>query len=165
MTLSLVEANSIVKAAFAKAQQLNIIVSVAVCDKEGRLIALDRMDGALAEVDRFAIGKAVFRQALDFRAVKSLGLSITRQLPQRLERACQWFVSVEAYQSFEMAKSKEHAALMGKHATPKRKNALVLGSPVFGGNAAKRPSDSGCRDSRGIHEGPEPEGEWRAACV
>lgn len=59
MTLTLAEANSIVKAAIAKTQQLNIIVSVAVCDKEGRLIALDRMDGALAEVDRFAIGKAV----------------------------------------------------------------------------------------------------------
>jgi uncharacterized protein GlcG (DUF336 family) len=57
--LTLAEANSIVKAAIAKAQQLNIIVCVAVCNEEGRLIALNRMDGALSEVDRYAIGKAI----------------------------------------------------------------------------------------------------------
>ena len=46
-------------AAIAKARQLNVNVSVAVCDEYGHLIALKRMDGAYAEVNRFSIGKAV----------------------------------------------------------------------------------------------------------
>jgi uncharacterized protein GlcG (DUF336 family) len=59
VTLTLIEANSIVKAAIAKAQELNITVSVAVCDNNGRVVALNRMAGAFAEIERFAIGKAI----------------------------------------------------------------------------------------------------------
>ena len=60
VTLTLAEANSIVDAAIAKARQLNVNVSVAVCDEQGHLIALNRMDGAYAEIaNRFSIGKAV----------------------------------------------------------------------------------------------------------
>ena len=60
VTLTLAEANSIVDAAIAKARQLNVIVSVAVCDEMGHLIALNRMDGAYPEIaNRFAIGKAI----------------------------------------------------------------------------------------------------------
>jgi uncharacterized protein GlcG (DUF336 family) len=59
MSLTLAEANTIVAAVIAKAQQLNVIVSVAVCDNLGHLIAFNRMDGGYAEGGRFAIGKAV----------------------------------------------------------------------------------------------------------
>jgi glc operon protein GlcG len=59
VTLTLAEANSIVDAAIAKARQLNVSVSVTVCDQRGRLIALNRMDGASAEANRFSIGKAI----------------------------------------------------------------------------------------------------------
>ena len=59
MTLTLVEANSVVDAAIARARQLNVNVSVAVCDDRGYLIALNRMDGAYAEAYRFSVGKAV----------------------------------------------------------------------------------------------------------
>jgi glc operon protein GlcG len=59
MTLSLAEANSIVGAAIAKARQLNVNVSVAACDRQGHLIALNRMDGAYATIYRYSIGKAV----------------------------------------------------------------------------------------------------------
>jgi glc operon protein GlcG len=59
MTLTLAEANTIVATAIAQARQLNIVVNVAVCDNQGHLIAFNRMDGALAEGGRFAIGKAV----------------------------------------------------------------------------------------------------------
>ena len=45
MALTLIEANQIVRAAIAKADELNIKISVAVCDAGGRLIALNRMDG------------------------------------------------------------------------------------------------------------------------
>jgi glc operon protein GlcG len=59
VTLTLAEAKSIVDAAVAQARQLNVNVTVTVCDKQGRLIALNRMDGAYAEADRFSIGKAI----------------------------------------------------------------------------------------------------------
>jgi uncharacterized protein GlcG (DUF336 family) len=59
MALTLAEAATIVAAAIAKARQLNIIVSVAVCDNQGHLIAFNRMDGFLAEGGLFALGKAV----------------------------------------------------------------------------------------------------------
>jgi len=49
----------LVDVAIAKAREFNITVSVAVCDELGHLIALNRMDGAYADVNRFSIGKAV----------------------------------------------------------------------------------------------------------
>ena len=59
VTLTLAEAHSIVDAAIAKARQLNVNVSVTVCDERGRLIALSHMDGADAEANRFSMGKAI----------------------------------------------------------------------------------------------------------
>src|SRR5262249_54725052 len=59
VTLILAEATSIVDAAIAKARQLDVNVSVTVCDEDGRLIAFKRMDGTPAEADRLSIGKAV----------------------------------------------------------------------------------------------------------
>jgi len=59
MTLTLAEANSIVHAAIAKARELNITVSVAVCDNLCNLIAFNRMDGVYGEANRFAYAKAL----------------------------------------------------------------------------------------------------------
>jgi glc operon protein GlcG len=47
MALTLAEANRIIEGAIAKAQELNIKISVAVCDAGGRLMAFNRMDGAI----------------------------------------------------------------------------------------------------------------------
>src|SRR5438477_4966961 len=47
MALTLAEANRIVQAAITKAQEMNIKVSAAVCDAGGRLMAFNRMDGAI----------------------------------------------------------------------------------------------------------------------
>ena len=47
MALTLEEANRIVEGAIVKAKDLNIKISVAVCDAGGRLVAFNRMDGAL----------------------------------------------------------------------------------------------------------------------
>ncbi len=47
MTLTLEEANRIAQGALAKAVDLDVKVSVAVCDAGGRLIALQRMDNAM----------------------------------------------------------------------------------------------------------------------
>jgi len=59
MALTLSEANQIVHAAIAKAQELNIRISVAVCDGGGRLVAFNRMDGAIWAGAYGSQGKAV----------------------------------------------------------------------------------------------------------
>ena len=47
MALTLAEANRIIAGTIAKAEELNIKVNVAVCDAGGRLVAFNRMDGAI----------------------------------------------------------------------------------------------------------------------
>ncbi len=59
MALTLAQANRIVQAAIAKAQELNIKISVAVCDEGGRLVAFGRMDGAIWASVYGSQGKAV----------------------------------------------------------------------------------------------------------
>jgi glc operon protein GlcG len=59
MSMTLAEARQIVEGAIAKARELNIKVSVAVCDAGGRLITLDRMDGAIWASAYGSQGKAV----------------------------------------------------------------------------------------------------------
>jgi len=59
MALTLAEANRVVQGAIAKAEELNIQVNVAVCDGGGRLIAFNRMDGAIWAGAYGSQGKAV----------------------------------------------------------------------------------------------------------
>ena len=59
MSLTLAEAKQVADGAIAKAQELNIKVSVAVCDAGGRLVALNRMDGAIWASAYGCQGKAV----------------------------------------------------------------------------------------------------------
>ena len=59
MSISLEEANKVVQGAVAKANELNIKINVAVCDAGGRLIAFNRMDGAIWGGVYGAQGKAV----------------------------------------------------------------------------------------------------------
>ena len=59
MPLTLSEANQVVHAAVAKAQELNIRISVAVCDAGGRLVAFNRMDGAIWAGAYGSQGKAI----------------------------------------------------------------------------------------------------------
>ena len=59
MALSLVEANRMVEGAIAKANEMNIKINVAVCDAGGRLIAFNRMDGAIWGGVYGSQGKAV----------------------------------------------------------------------------------------------------------
>ncbi len=57
--LTLSEARRIIDGGIAKARELRVDISIAVCDVDGRLIALNRMDGAKWDVDRGSIGKAI----------------------------------------------------------------------------------------------------------
>ena len=59
MALTLADANRIVQAAITKAQEMNIKVSVAVCDAGGRLVAFNRMDGAIWGSVYGSQGKAI----------------------------------------------------------------------------------------------------------
>jgi len=59
MALTLDEANRIVKAAIDKAREMNIKISVAVCDAGGRLMAFNRMDGAIWASVYGCQGKAI----------------------------------------------------------------------------------------------------------
>ncbi len=58
MALTLAEANRMVQAAIAKADELNVKVSIAVCDPGGSLLAFNRMEGASAVTAAGAQGKA-----------------------------------------------------------------------------------------------------------
>ena len=56
MTLTLAETRRIIEGAIAKAREPEVEISVTVCDANGRLIALNRMDRAFAESNRGSIG-------------------------------------------------------------------------------------------------------------
>ena len=59
MALTLEEANRVIEGAIAKARELNIRVSVAVCDAGGRLVAFQRMNNAIWASGYGSQGKAV----------------------------------------------------------------------------------------------------------
>ncbi|MGC1407857.1 MAG: heme-binding protein [Acetobacteraceae bacterium] len=59
MALTLEEANRVIHGALAKARELNIRVSIAVCDTGGRLIAFQRMDYSILASLFASQGKAI----------------------------------------------------------------------------------------------------------
>ena len=58
MPITLAEANRMVQAAIAKADELNVKVSIAVCDAGGSLLAFNRMEGASPVSAAVSQGKA-----------------------------------------------------------------------------------------------------------
>ena len=58
MAITLAEANRMVQAAVAKADELSVKVSIAVCDAGGNLLAFNRMQGASAVSATVAQGKS-----------------------------------------------------------------------------------------------------------
>ena len=58
MALTLAVANRMVQTAVAKADELGVTVSIAVCDAGGNLLAFNRMEGASAVSATVAQGKA-----------------------------------------------------------------------------------------------------------
>jgi uncharacterized protein GlcG (DUF336 family) len=59
MPLTLADANRIVQAAVERAREMNIRISVAVCDAGGRLVAFNRMDNAIWASVYGCQGKAI----------------------------------------------------------------------------------------------------------
>ena len=139
MTLTLAEANAIVDAAIAKARQLNVTVSVAVCDERGHLIALKRMDGAYAEIaNRFSIGKAIVSASTRLSSGEvegtvdhPAGAGVFGQgMPViRIRGDCR---------SSAMGKSRAPAALAEQYPMSKRKSARAPGLPASYADARAR---------------------------
>jgi len=59
VVLTLEDANRVMNGALAKARELNIRVSVAICDAGGRLFAFQRMENSLLASVLFSQGKAI----------------------------------------------------------------------------------------------------------
>ena len=68
MPLTLAEAKSIIDGAIARANELKIRISVAVCDSGGRLIAVNTMDGAFMAAAFGSQGKAIASAAFARRS-------------------------------------------------------------------------------------------------
>ena len=59
MAATLDEANRVIQGALTKARELNVKVSVAICDAGGRLVAFQRMDNSILASPFASQGKAI----------------------------------------------------------------------------------------------------------
>src|SRR5580658_9883647 len=122
MALTLEEANRIVRGALTKAEELNIRISAAVCDGGGRLIALQRMDGAIWASAYASQGKAVASAAFG------------RPSGEMAERADQPTPrGVVAAEGGHM--------IMGQGAVPIMRNGVVEGACGVSGGTAQQDED------------------------
>jgi len=122
MALTLGEANQIVQAAVAKAQELKIRTSVAVCDAGGRLVAFNRMDGAIWAGAYGSQGKAV------------ASVAFGRASGELQERAGSPIVS-------GIAAAEGGHMICSQGAVPIIRNGIVEGACGVGGGTAQQDED------------------------
>src|SRR6266853_2076666 len=122
MSLTLEEADRIIRGALAKAQELNIKISAAVCDAGGRLIALQRMDNAIWASAYGSQGKAVASAAFG-RASGELAPRADQPTPRGIALAS----------GGEM--------IMGQGAVPIIRNGVVVGACGVGGGTSQEDED------------------------
>ena len=122
MGVSLQEANRIIEGAMAKARELNIRISVAVCDAGGRLIAFQRMDNAIFASVYGSQGKAVASAAFG------------RPSGEMAERADQ-----PTPRGVALAEGGH--MIMGQGAVPIIRNGAVEGACGVGGGTAQQDED------------------------
>jgi glc operon protein GlcG len=122
MALTLEEANRIARGAEAKARELNIRISVAVCDAGGRLVAFQRMDNAIWASAYGSQGKAVASAAFG------------RPSGELAERAAQPTpAGIAAAEGGHM--------IMGQGAVPILRDGVVEGACGVGGGTAQQDED------------------------
>ena len=122
MSLTLEEANRIIRGALTKAQELNIKISAAVCDSGGRLIALQRMDNAIWASAYGSQGKAIASAAFG------------RPSGVLAERAHQPTpAGIAAAEGGHM--------IMGQGAVPIIRNGVIEGACGVGGGTAQEDED------------------------
>jgi glc operon protein GlcG len=122
MTLTLEEANRIIAGALAKARELDIRVSAAVCDAGGRLIALQRMDGAIWASAYGSQGKAVASAAFG-RASGEMAARADQPTPRGI------------------ALAEGGHMIMGQGAVPIIRNGVVEGACGVGGGTSQQDED------------------------
>ena len=122
MALTLDEANRIAQGAVAKAKELNISVSVAVCDAGGRLVAFQRMDNAIWASAYGSQGKAVASAAFG-RPSGELAERATQPTP----------AGIAAAEGGHM--------IMGQGAMPIRRGEILEGACGVGGGTAQQDED------------------------
>lgn len=122
MAMTLEEANRIAVGAIAKAKDLNIRISVAVCDAGGRLMAFQRMDNAIWASAYGSQGKAVASAAFG-RASGELSERANHPTP----------AGIAAAEGGHM--------IMGQGAVPIVRNGVVEGACGVGGGTAQEDED------------------------
>jgi glc operon protein GlcG len=122
MTLTLEDAGRIIQGAIAKARELDIRVSVAVCDAGGRLVAFQRMDGAIWASAYGSQGKAIASAAFG-RASGELTERANHPTPRGIAAA-----------------AGDHM-IMGQGAVPIIRNSAIEGACGVGGGTAQQDED------------------------
>ena len=122
MALTLAEANRIIEGALAQAAELNIKVSVAVCDAGGRLVALNRMDGAIWAGAYGSQGKAVASAAFGRPSGE-----LTERADQPTPRG--------------IAAAEGEHMIMGQGAVPIIRNGAIDGACGVGGGTSQQDED------------------------
>src|SRR4029077_19189828 len=122
MALTLDEANRIVRGAIAKAQELNIRISAAVCDSGGRLVALQRMDNAIWASAYGSQGKAVASAAFG----RTSGEMAARADPPTARG---------------IAQASGGEMIMGQGAVPIIRGGVVIGACGVGGGTSQEDED------------------------
>ena len=122
MALTLAEANRIVAGTIAKAEELNIKVNVAVCDAGGRLVAFNRMDGAIWAGVYGSQGKAV--------AAAGFGRT-SGELQDRADQPTPRGIAI----------AEGGHMIMGQGAVPIIRNGVVDGACGVGGGTSQQDED------------------------
>ena len=120
--MTLEEANRIVEGAIAKAKELNIRVSVAVCDAGGRLVAFQRMTNAIWASAYGSQGKAIASAAFG-RPSGVLAERANQPTPAGI------------------AKAEGGHMIMGQGAVPIIRNGVIDGACGVGGGTAQEDED------------------------
>jgi glc operon protein GlcG len=122
MSITLDEANRVLSGALAKARELNIKVSAAVCDAGGRLVALQRMDDAIWASAYGCQGKAVASAGFG-RPSGEMAARADQPTPR----------GIAAASGGEM--------IMGQGAVPIIRNGVVIGACGVGGGTSQEDED------------------------
>jgi glc operon protein GlcG len=122
MGLNLEEANRVIRGALAKARELDIRITAAVCDAGGRLIALQRMDGAIWASAYGSQGKAVASAAFG-RPSGEMAARADQPTPR----------GIAAAEGGHM--------IMGQGAVPIVRNGVVEGACGVGGGSSQQDED------------------------
>ncbi|HEY1795576.1 MAG TPA: heme-binding protein [Stellaceae bacterium] len=122
MPITLNQANRVLRATLAKAEELNIKVTAAVVDEGGRLVALQRMDGAIWAGVYGSQGKAVASAAFG-RPSGVMAARADQPTPRGI------------------AVAEGGHMIMGQGAVPLYRNGILVGACGVGGGTSQEDED------------------------